>query len=258
MIVLPVNEYRKKHELTVLGHGGAIPDPYQTFESTGFNKKILKVFELKKFAAPSPIQAQTWSISGDLLGIAKTGSGKTLAYLLPLFHRLLDGDFSVPSIAKCPKVLVLAPTRELAIQISEEALHFGRVLGIKCVAIYGGASKGPQISSLNAGVHVVIGTPGRVSDLQNMVGWDKKPILLLNQVEWLVLDEADRMLDMGFEPAIREICKALPKHGISFFTATWNKTVQNVAADLLGRAFVEVKIGGNEELVANKDVTQVF
>ncbi|QCD81027.1 ATP-dependent RNA helicase DDX5/DBP2 [Vigna unguiculata] len=133
----------------------------------------------------------------DLIGIAETGSGKTLAYLLPaLVHvnaqpRLAHGDG--------PIVLVLAPTRELAIQIQEEALKFGSRTSIRSTCIYGGAPKGPQIRELRRGVEIVIATPGRLIDMLEAQHTN------LQRVTYLVLDEADRMLDMGFEPQIRKI-----------------------------------------------------
>ena len=194
----------------------------------------------------------------DVLGIAKTGSGKTIAFLLPIFTKILVSLKSKPLKPKHPLFLVLAPTRELALQIHTEAVKFGRILGIRAAAVYGGASKGPQIHELRNGVHGVIGTPGRVNDLMSMTGYDTQPIMSLDQVAFLVLDEADRMLDMGFEPIIREITSKLPPHQVLFFTATWPKAVQGIARDLLSKNVCTIKLSNSDELVANKDVLQQF
>ena len=148
------------------------------------------------FSAPTPIQAQSWPIAlagRDLVAIAKTGSGKTCGFLLPgMMHiraQRRDARYG-------PVVLVLAPTRELAMQIKEEADKFGVSSGIRNTCVYGGAPKGPQLGQLRRGVEIVIATPGRLNDF--LEGGQ----INLGQVSYLVLDEADRMLDMGFEPQV--------------------------------------------------------
>ncbi|ONM35290.1 DEAD box RNA helicase1 [Zea mays] len=167
------------------------------------------------FVEPTPIQSQGWPMAlkgRDLIGIAQTGSGKTLSYLLPgLVHvgaqpRLEQGDG--------PIVLILAPTRELAVQIQEESTKFGSYSRTRSTCVYGGAPKGPQIRDLRRGVEIVIATPGRLIDMLEAGHTN------LRRVTYLVLDEADRMLDMGFEPQIRKIvaqtgkpCTGVP-HGL--------------------------------------------
>uniref|UniRef100_A0A1D1Z9M4 RNA helicase n=1 Tax=Anthurium amnicola TaxID=1678845 RepID=A0A1D1Z9M4_9ARAE len=202
------------------------------------------------FSFPTPIQAQSWPIAlqnRDVVAIAKTGSGKTLGYLLPGFIHLKKRD---NNSRNSPTVLVLAPTRELATQIQEEAVKFGRSSRISCACLYGGAPKGPQLRDLDRGADVVVATPGRLNDFLEM----KK--LSLRQVSYLVLDEADRMLDMGFEPQIRKIVKEIPtRRQTLMFTATWPKEVRKIAADLLVHP-IQVNIGNTDELVANSAITQ--
>ncbi|KAM0954978.1 hypothetical protein ACFX15_022843 [Malus domestica] len=202
------------------------------------------------FSAPTPIQAQSWPValqSRDIVAIAKTGSGKTLGYLLPGFIHL-KRTRNNPQMG--PTVLVLSPTRELATQIQDEAVKFGKSSRISCVCLYGGAPKGPQLRDIDRGADVVVATPGRLNDILEM----KR--ISLHQVSYLVLDEADRMLDMGFEPQIRKIVKEIPaRRQTLMYTATWPKEVRKIAADLLVKP-VQVNIGNVDELVANKSITQ--
>jgi ATP-dependent RNA helicase DDX5/DBP2 len=145
---------------------------------------------------------------------------------------------------------VLAPTRELAMQIEAEAQKYSKICGFETLCIYGGSSKGPQIRRLNQGVDVLIATPGRCNDLAEMGA------LRLSKVEYLVLDEADRMLDMGFEPQIRAIIEQLPEERQNlFFSATWPREVQILAAEFLDNP-VQINIGDSNDLTANKDISQ--
>nr|VDD26941.1 unnamed protein product [Brassica rapa] len=202
------------------------------------------------FSAPTPIQAQSWPIAmqgRDIVAIAKTGSGKTLGYLIPAFMHLqrIRNDSRMG-----PTILVLSPTRELATQIQDEAVKFGRSSRISCTCLYGGAPKGPQLRDLERGADIVVATPGRLNDILEMRR------ISLRQVSYLVLDEADRMLDMGFEPQIRKIVKEIPtKRQTLMYTATWPKGVRKIAADLLVNP-AQVNIGNVDELVANKSITQ--
>jgi len=151
------------------------------------------------FTTPTPIQMQGWpmALSGrDMIGIAATGSGKTLAYLLPAVVHINAQPYLERGDG--PIVLCLAPTRELAVQIQEETARFGHTSRIKSTCVYGGASKGPQARDLERGVEIVIATPGRLIDFLESGKTN------LRRVTYLVLDEADRMLDMGFEPQVRE------------------------------------------------------
>ncbi|KAF0920382.1 hypothetical protein E2562_034839 [Oryza meyeriana var. granulata] len=240
--------YRSKHEITIVGNEA--PAPFMMFKSTGFPPEILREVQQAGFSAPTPIQAQSWPIAlrgRDIVAVAKTGSGKTLGYLIPGFillkrlqHNSRDG----------PTVLVLSPTRELATQIQDEAIKFGRSSRISSACLYGGAPKGPQLRDLERGADIVVATPGRLNDILEMRR------VSLHQVSYLVLDEADRMLDMGFEPQIRKIVKQVqPKRQTLMFTATWPKEVRKIASDLLANP-VQVNIGNTDQLVANKSITQ--
>ncbi|RWR81971.1 WW domain-containing protein [Cinnamomum micranthum f. kanehirae] len=243
-----VESYRRQHEISVSGVD--VPAPFMTFDTSGFPSEILREVHHAGFSAPTPIQAQSWPIalqSRDIVAIAKTGSGKTLGYLLPGFIHIKRCRNNP---VKGPTVLVLSPTRELATQIQDEAVKFGRSSRILCTCLYGGAPKGPQLRDLDRGVDIVVATPGRLNDFLEMRR------VSLRQVSYLVLDEADRMLDMGFEPQIRKIVKELPtRRQTLMYTATWPKEVRKIAADLLVNP-VQVNIGSIDELVANKSITQ--
>uniref|UniRef100_A0A804NJD7 RNA helicase n=1 Tax=Zea mays TaxID=4577 RepID=A0A804NJD7_MAIZE len=240
--------YRQHHEVSTMGEN--VPAPFMTFESTGFPPEILREIHAAGFSNPTPIQAQTWPVAlqnRDIVAIAKTGSGKTLGYLIPAFIHLRRCHNN-PMLG--PTVLVLAPTRELASQIQEEVVKFGQSSRVSCTCLYGGASKGPQLRELERGADIVVATPGRLNDILEM----KK--ISLHQVSLLVLDEADRMLDMGFEPQIRKIVDEIPNtRQTLMYTATWPKEVTKIAGDLL-RDPVQVNIGSIDELVANKSITQ--
>ncbi|AQK90488.1 Putative DEAD-box ATP-dependent RNA helicase family protein [Zea mays] len=240
--------YRAKHEITIVGNEA--PAPFMTFQSTGFPSEILREVLQAGFSAPTPIQAQSWPIAlrgRDIVAVAKTGSGKTLGYLLPgfiLLKRLQHNS------REGPTVLVLSPTRELATQIQDEAIKFGRSSRISSTCLYGGAPKGPQLRELERGADIVVATPGRLNDILEMNR------VSLHQVSYLVLDEADRMLDMGFEPQIRKIVKQIPpKRQTLMYTATWPREVRKIASDLLANP-VQVNIGNTDQLVANKSITQ--
>ncbi|KAG2714578.1 hypothetical protein I3760_03G033600 [Carya illinoinensis] len=240
--------YRRRHEITVSGDN--VPPPFMSFEATGFPSEILREVHNAGFSAPTPIQAQSWPIalqSSDIVAIAKTGSGKTLGYLIPGFIHLKRCRNN-PQLG--PTVLVLSPTRELATQIQDGAVKFGKSSRILCTCLYGGAPKGPQLRDIERGSDIVVATPGRLNDILEM----KR--ISLHQVSYLVLDEADRMLDMGFEPQIRQIVKEVPhRRQTLMYTATWPKEVRKIAADLLVNP-VQVNIGNVDELVANKSITQ--
>ncbi|XP_039014319.1 DEAD-box ATP-dependent RNA helicase 46-like isoform X2 [Hibiscus syriacus] len=240
--------YRCQHEITVTGD--EVPMPFSSFESTGLPSEILREVRNAGFSAPTPIQAQSWPIAlqgRDIVAIAKTGSGKTLGYLMPGFMHIKQFRKD-PQMG--PTVLVLSPTRELATQIQDETRKFGNLSRISCTCLYGGAPKGPQLREVEKGIDIVVATPGRLNDILEM----RK--ISLQQVSYLVLDEADRMLDMGFEPQIRKIVKEVPiRRQTLMFTATWPKEVRKIAADLLVNP-VQVNIGNIDELVANKSITQ--
>ncbi|GAY35582.1 hypothetical protein CUMW_017180 [Citrus unshiu] len=232
------------HAATILIFGGCKMDCW------GLSWASSKRMHSAGFSSPTPIQAQTWPIAlqgRDIVAIAKTGSGKTLGYLIPAFI-LLRQLHNNPRNG--PTVLVLAPTRELATQIQDEANKFGRSSRLSCTCLYGGAPKGPQLRELDQGADIVVATPGRLNDILEMKKID------FGQVSLLVLDEADRMLDMGFEPQIRKIVNEMPPHRQTLmYTATWPKDVRKIASDLLVNP-VQVNIGNVDELAANKAITQ--
>lgn len=190
--------WRDEMEIKLEGHGAnrglqEFKDPYIEFSDSPFSPRILQSFKSAGFTQPSSIQAQAWplAIEGkDLISIAKTGSGKTCGFLLPVFHHHETTAAQRGPGRTKPMLLVLAPTRELSVQIQEEAQKFGRPLGIRSVCCFGGASKYPQIAALERGVECVIATPGRLNDLIEQRKAD------LSTIKFLVLDEADRMLDM--------------------------------------------------------------
>lgn len=203
-----------------------IPNPIVTFEQAFENyPDVLEEIRKQGFAKPSPIQCQAWPIllnGKDLIGIAQTGTGKTLAFLLPaLIH--IEGQETPRSERNGPNVLILAPTRELALQIEKEVNKYS-YHGIKAVCVYGGGSRKDQVNIVLKGVEIVIATPGR---LNNLV---EANILNVAAVTYLVLDEADRMLDMGFEPQIRKVLLDIrPDRQTVMTSATWPQGVRRLA-----------------------------
>ncbi|KAK9833980.1 hypothetical protein WJX81_000545 [Elliptochloris bilobata] len=242
-----VERYRKLREIHVEGTG--VPKPVASFEEASFPEYVLMQVMRAGFAEPTPIQSQGWPMAllgRDLIGLAETGSGKTLAYLLPaIVHinaqpHLASGDG--------PIVLVLAPTRELAVQIQQECAKFGSTSHIKNTCVYGGAPKGPQARDLRNGVEIVIATPGRLIDMLD------SGVTNLRRVTYLVLDEADRMLDMGFEPQIQTIIR--PDRQTLLWSATWPREVQGIAREFLKDPY-QVTIGSTA-LKANHMIRQEF
>ncbi len=212
------------------------------------------------------VQAVSWPIAlagCDVLSVAKTGSGKTCGFLFPAFQLISlaraagtarNGRKEWTAWADPPTVLVLAPTRELAAQIHDEANKFGRPLKIRSHVVFGGAPKSTQIRGLENGCECLIATPGRLNDLIGMGKVD------LGAVSYLVLDEADRMLDMGFEPQIKDILSHVPAaRQTLLFTATMAKPIEKLAARYLrtGSDVARVEIGQRSgKLVASKSVKQ--
>ncbi|CDR45538.1 CYFA0S19e00144g1_1 [Cyberlindnera fabianii] len=244
-----IQEFRNKNEMRV--EGKDIPKPIENFDEAGFPDYVLSEVVAQGFPKPTSIQCQGWpmALSGrDMIGIAATGSGKTLSYCLPgIVHinaqpPLSHGDG--------PIVLVLAPTRELAVQIQTECSKFGRSSRIRNTCVYGGAPKGPQIRDLQRGVEICIATPGRLIDMLETGKTN------LRRVTYLVLDEADRMLDMGFEPQIRKIIDQIrPDRQTLMWSATWPKEVQALARDYL-QDYIQVTVG-SLELAASHTIKQV-
>jgi len=200
-----------------------------SFDVFGLADPITRALNEEKYTTPTPIQAQTIPIalSGrDVVGIAQTGTGKTAAFALPILHRLFT-DRKPPQRKAC-RVLVLSPTRELSGQIGDSFRAYGRHVGISTALVIGGVSMGAQVRALQAGVDVLVATPGRLLDL---VGSNA---VRLGAVEFLVLDEADRMLDMGFIHDIRKIVAKLPaRRQTLFFSATMPRAIADLADQML-------------------------
>ncbi|MGE0377439.1 MAG: DEAD/DEAH box helicase, partial [Planctomycetaceae bacterium] len=177
----------------------------KTFAELDLIAPVRQALVDENYETPTPIQAQTVPaalVGRDVLGCAQTGTGKTAAFALPILNRL--GQRNRKAIPNSPFVLVLAPTRELAIQIGESFATYGRHLRLRQALVYGGVSQGNQVRALSRGAHILVATPGRLLDLMN------QGHIELDQLEVFVLDEADRMLDMGFLPDLKRIISKLP------------------------------------------------
>ncbi|TKS91576.1 putative ATP-dependent RNA helicase DDX17 [Collichthys lucidus] len=244
-----VDEYRRKKEITVRGSG--CPKPITNFHQAQYPQYVMDVLMQQNFKEPTAIQAQGFplALSGrDMVGIAQTGSGKTLSYLLPAIVHINHQPYLERGDG--PICLVLAPTRELAQQVQQVAYDYGKSSRIKSTCVYGGAPKGPQIRDLERGVEICIATPGRLIDFLEAGKTN------LRRCTYLVLDEADRMLDMGFEPQIRKIVDQIrPDRQTLMWSATWPKEVRQLAEDFL-KDYVQINVGALE-LSANHNILQI-
>jgi ATP-dependent RNA helicase DDX5/DBP2 len=245
-----VKAWCREKGLTVRGEN--VPRPVRTFEEASFPEYVMAELKAAGFSAPSSIQSQGWpvALSGrDMIGLAETGSGKTLAFLLPAIVHINAQPMLKPGDG--PIVLVLAPTRELAQQIQKECDKFGSSSRIKNLCVYGGAPKFEQVRGLARAPEIVIATPGRLIDFIQSGKTN------LRRCTYLVLDEADRMLDMGFEPQIRAIISQIrPDRQTLMWSATWPKEVQGLARDfLVNPTTVQV---GSHEVQASLNVKQVI
>ena len=206
------------------------------FFSLGLSAPIVKAVTAKGYHSPSAIQAKAIPViiqGRDVMAAAQTGTGKTAGFILPILERL-----SMEKVAKSKqiRVLILTPTRELAAQVNNSAVDYGRHLPIRSAVVFGGVNINPQISKLKQGVEILVATPGRLLDLysQNAVSF--------NSVDVLVLDEADRMLDMGFIHDIRKILKLLPGQRQNLmFSATFSNEIRNLAKGLVNNP-VEISV----------------
>lgn len=200
-----------------------------TFQSLNIIEPILKALKDEGYIKPTPIQEQSIPIvlkGSDLLGCAQTGTGKTAAFAIPILQ-LLSAKKTDEGRRKV-KSLILTPTRELAIQIKDSFKAYGRYTGLKCTVIFGGVNQNPQTAALQNGVDIVIATPGRLLDLMN------QRFITLRDVEYFVLDEADRMLDMGFIHDIKKILATLPQKKQSlFFSATMPPEIVKLSGSIL-------------------------
>jgi ATP-dependent RNA helicase RhlE len=204
-----------------------------TFEAFGFAEPISRALTQVGYETPTPIQVQAMppQLEGrDLLGLAETGSGKTATFVLPLLQNIANNPTELGW--KQVSTLILAPTRELAVQIDQEVASLARNMHIRRAVVLGGVSKGPQINALKRGVHVCVATPGRLLDLVNMRACD------LSSVQTLVIDEADRMFDMGFIRDIKKIVSLIPmKRRTALFSATMPPEIKKFAYDMLHDPF---------------------
>uniref|UniRef100_A0A6Q2Y8R6 RNA helicase n=1 Tax=Esox lucius TaxID=8010 RepID=A0A6Q2Y8R6_ESOLU len=244
-----IDEFCRKKEITIRGTG--CPRAITAFHQAQFPQYVMDVLLSQNFKEPTAIQAQGFplALSGrDMVGIAQTGSGKTLAYLLPAIVHINHQPYLERGDG--PICLVLAPTRELAQQVQQVAHDYGKTSRIKSTCVYGGAPKGPQIRDLERGTEICIATPGRLIDFLESGKTN------LRRCTYLVLDEADRMLDMGFEPQIRKIVDQIrPDRQTLMWSATWPKEVRQLAEDFL-RDYIQINVGALE-LSANHNILQI-
>lgn len=264
-----VDELRNK--LGVKVTGPSPPKPVTSFGHFGFDDQLIKAIRKSEYTQPTSIQSQSIpaALGGrDLIGIAKTGSGKTAAFIWPMLVHVMDQRELRPGDG--PIALILAPTRELSLQIYNEAKKFGKVYNINVVCTYGGGSKWEQSKALEQGAEVVVATPGRLIDMVKIKATN------LMRVTYLVLDEADKMFNMGFgeyyfigfwlqkviritdfifvEPQVRSICNHVrPDRQTLLFSATFKKRIEKLARDVLTDP---VKIVQGDLGEANEDITQ--
>ena len=203
------------------------------FSTLKLSEPLLRSIEDSGYSTPTPIQLQAIPaiLAGrDVMAAAQTGTGKTACFALPLLQRLGNR----PKLkSNHVRALVLAPTRELAVQVGQSIASYGKYLPLRSAVVYGGVKINPQMMALRAGVDLLVATPGRLLDLfrQNAVKF--------SQLETLVLDEADRMLDMGFSEEIRKLLALLPeKHQTLLFSATFSDEIRSLAKGLLNRPLV--------------------
>lgn len=204
-----------------------------TFKDLNLHKKILKAIDEMGYTAPTPIQEQAIPIllnKEDLIGCAQTGTGKTAAFAIPIINQLHTNSGSGAKRTKKIRALVVTPTRELAIQIGENFDAYSKYTNIRHTTIFGGVSQVPQVQQLRRGMDVLVATPGRLLDLNNQGHID------LSRLEFLVLDEADQMLDMGFIHDIKKIIKLTPKSRQTLlFSATMPDAIRNLANSFLNK-----------------------
>mmetsp|Transcript_46116 Transcript_46116/g.107888 ORF Transcript_46116/g.107888 Transcript_46116/m.107888 type:complete len:1058 (+) Transcript_46116:122-3295(+) len=246
-----VADLRRTHgDITV--RGKRTPHPVKSFLQCGLPVKIMKILEKRDYEKPFPIQMQAMPAlmcGRDVIGVAQTGSGKTLAYLLPVIRHILDQ----PKLGNGdgPVGFVVAPTRELSLQIQREASVFCKAVNLTSVCAYGGGPMGEQLSALKKGAELLVGTPGRLIDVLTISGGK---ITNLRRVTFLVLDEADRMFDMGFEPQIGMFLQSTrPDKQVAMFSATLPAHVEALARKVLKKP-LEISVG--ERNTAASNVTQ--
>ena len=208
-----------------------------TFDSLGLNPQILSALKEQGYTQPTPIQAQSIPVlleGYDLLGTAQTGTGKTAAFTIPIIQNILDAP---SERRRSIKALVVTPTRELALQVAENAKRYSSGTSLRTAVIFGGVGANPQIDQLKRGVDILVATPGRLLDLQSQGFID------LRSLTHFVLDEADQMLDMGFIHDIKKLLRLLPsKRQSLFFSATMPKTIMELSGQILKPNYKQVRI----------------
>ena len=246
-----VKLYRESLE-NIQVKGKDCPKPVRTWAQCGLSNKITDVLKKNSYEKPTPIQSQAIPVvmSGrDMIGTAKTGSGKTLAFLLPLLRHVLDQP--PLEFEDGPVAVVLSPTRELAIQTYSECKKFCKSLKLRVVCVYGGTGISEQIADLKRGAEIIICTPGRMID---MLAANNGRVTNLRRVTYVVLDEADRMFDMGFEPQVtRIIANIRPDRQTVMFSATFPRQMEALARKILNKP-IEVNIGGKS--IVCRDIEQ--
>ncbi|MDB6151743.1 MAG: helicase [Chthoniobacteraceae bacterium] len=207
------------------------------FSALGLGANIFKAVQEAGYTEPTPIQAEAIPLilaNHDLIGIAQTGTGKTAAFVLPILAKISE-MIATPGNRRGTRALIVAPTRELVVQIEENVRAYAKHLPIKMATVFGGVGERPQIEALRSGADIIVATPGRLLDLIRHADF--------RGLSFLVLDEADRMLDMGFLPAIRQIVKAVPiKRQTLLFSATLSKEIEGLTHEFL-RSPKKVEIG---------------
>ncbi len=209
------------------------------FNQLALSAPILRAVQEEGYTSPTPIQIQSIPAvlkGGDLLAAAQTGTGKTAGFTLPILQRLMDSKASETNARRQIRALILTPTRELAAQVHQSVLTYGKYTPLKSAVIFGGVGVNPQINAIKKGLDILVATPGRLIDL---IG---QGFISLKEIEILVLDEADRMLDMGFLPDIKRILALLPKARQNLlFSATFSPEIKTLANTLLKNpALIEV------------------
>jgi len=229
-------DFEKYDEIPVEVSGRDAPAAIQTWTDLDLGEGIQRNIQAAKYTKPTPIQRHALPIGmagRDLMGCAQTGSGKTAAFLLPIIAQLVKSRYSGSGGRQIAiSALILSPTRELAQQTHAEAIKFAAGTRLKAGIVYGGASFGEQARRIQAGCDLLVATPGRLIDFV------KRGQISLQMVKYLILDEADRMLDMGFEPDIRKIVETFDMPGTGrrqtmMFSATFPKEIQVLASEFL-------------------------
>ncbi|KAK9266590.1 hypothetical protein L1049_021655 [Liquidambar formosana] len=246
-------------DIPVETSGDNVPPPVNTFVEIDLGEALNQNIRRCKYVKPTPVQRHAIPISlggRDLMACAQTGSGKTAAFCFPIISGIMTGQYAQrPRGARTvyPLALILSPTRELSCQIHDEAKKFSYQTGVKVVVAYGGAPINQQLRELERGVDILVATPGRLVDLL------ERARVSLQMIRYLALDEADRMLDMGFEPQIRKIVEQMdmPPPGVRqtmLFSATFPKEIQRLASDFLSHyIFLAVgRVGSSTDLIVQR------